>query len=189
MKRYFAALNSLLMVGLLSAGLSAQTTAAGRYDNALHAKVTQELADKKQFQNLQASVEDGIVTLTGSVDLYQQKLDAAKKVRKTDKVQGVRNLIEVRIDRARRSAHGTTDHKLYYDRIGYDNQFNYVTVSVNDGVATVSGATRTEVGRDSALYLGKQYAGRERRSQQHRRGPGIGLRRQHTAAHHAHAVS
>jgi len=29
---------------------------------------------------VQASVEDGIVTLTGKVDSYQQKLDATKKV-------------------------------------------------------------------------------------------------------------
>jgi len=32
-------------------------------------------------------VEDGIVTLTGNVDLYQQKLDAAKKAKKVDKAQ------------------------------------------------------------------------------------------------------
>jgi len=39
--------------------------------------------------------EDGIVTPSGTVDLYQQKLDAAKKVRKLNKVQGVRNLLAV----------------------------------------------------------------------------------------------
>src|SRR5436309_14890475 len=45
------------------------------------------------------------------------------------------------------------EHKLYYDRIGYDNVFNFVDVSVKDGVATLSGETRTDVGRDSAVDL------------------------------------
>ena len=45
------------------------------------------------------------------------------------------------------------DRKLYYDRIGYDNQFNYVTASVTDGIATLSGEARTDVDRDSALSL------------------------------------
>ena len=51
------------------------------------------------------------------------------------------------------------DRKLYYDRIGYDNQFNYVTASVKDGVATLSGEARTEVDRDSALSLANYMPG------------------------------
>src|SRR5277367_4604882 len=93
MKNILKSLVSLLSIGVLSVGLVAETTA--RYDQQIQAKVTQEFAQKKEFRNLQASVEDGIVTLTGSVDLYQQELDAAKKVRKSDHVQGVRNQITV----------------------------------------------------------------------------------------------
>src|SRR5271170_7817475 len=86
---------ALLMVGLLSATLVAQTTAAARYDNQIQTTVTQNLAAKNQFRGVQSSVEDGIVTLTGTVDLYQRKLDAAKLARKTGNVQGVRDLITV----------------------------------------------------------------------------------------------
>jgi hyperosmotically inducible protein len=145
-------------IGLLSAGLMAETTA--RYDQEIQAKVTQELAQKKQFRNLQASVEDGLVTLTGSVDLYQQELDAAKKVRKTEHVQGVRN--QIAVDGAAVSDATLTsklDRGLYYDRIGYGNQFNFMTASVKDGVVTLNGATRTEVDRDSALGLVNNTAG------------------------------
>jgi hyperosmotically inducible protein len=152
MKNILKAFVLSLGVGLLSIGLAAQTTA--RYDQQIQAKVTQELAQKKQFRNLQASVEDGIVTLTGNVDLYQQELDAAKKVRKTDHVQGVRNMIAVggaSVSDATLTA--KLDRGLYYDRIGYDNQFNFVTASVQDGVVTLNGVTRTDVGRDSALGL------------------------------------
>src|SRR5256884_8987955 len=143
----------LLVTGILSVGLVAQTASAGRYDGAIQNRVSQQLADKKEFRNLHAATEDGIVTLTGTVDVYQQKLDAAKKVRKTEKVQGVRNLIEVSSNVPDAQLAAQLDRKLYFDRIGYDNRFNFVTVTVKDGVATVSGETRTDVGRDSALAL------------------------------------
>jgi osmotically-inducible protein OsmY len=132
----------------------AQTTAASRYDTTIRAKVSRQLASKNEFHNVQATVDDGIVTLNGSVDLYQQKLDAAKKIRKTENVQGVRNLITVNgknISDAELTAQ--LDRKLYYDRIGYDNAFNFVAALVENGVATLNGETRTEVDRDSALAL------------------------------------
>ena len=86
---------SLLAVGLLSATLMAEANAASRYDNQLQNAVTQKLAAKSQYNNVKTSVEDGIVTLTGTVDLYQRKLDAGKLARKTANAQGVRNLITV----------------------------------------------------------------------------------------------
>jgi hyperosmotically inducible protein len=152
MKGVFRPLASFLMLCVLAASLAAQT-GASRYDAAIQAKVTQELSKKQEFRNLTASTEDGIVTLTGAVDLYQQKLDAAKKIRKSDKVQGVRDLIEVSSSVPDAELAAQLDRKLYYDRIGYDNLFNFVTVSVKDGVATLSGATYNDVGRDSALAL------------------------------------
>jgi hyperosmotically inducible protein len=37
--------------------------------------------------------------------------------------------------------------------MGYDIEFNFVTASVDNGVVTLTGETRTEVDRDSALAL------------------------------------
>jgi hyperosmotically inducible periplasmic protein len=153
MKTLFSAVTSVLVLGILSVGLVAQTS-AGRYDGVIQGRAAQELAKKQEFRNIQETAEDGIVTLTGTVDLYQQKLDAAKKVRKLANVQGVRNLITVAgtvVPDAELA--GKLDRKLYYDRIGYDNQFNFVTASVKDGVATLNGETRTEFDRDSALAI------------------------------------
>jgi hyperosmotically inducible periplasmic protein len=151
-------ITSFLAVGVLSAGLAAQTTSA-RYDSDIQTRVTQQLAKKRDFRNLQAATEDGIVTLSGNVDLYQQKLDAAKKVRKLDKVQGVRNLIEVSSSVPDAEVEAKLDRKLHYDRIGYDNLFNFVDVSVKDGVATLNGETRTDMGRDSAVALANYMPG------------------------------
>jgi hyperosmotically inducible periplasmic protein len=143
---------SLLAIGLLSATLLAEASAASRYDMQLQNAVTQKLASKSQYSNVKASVEDGIVTLTGTVDLYQRKLDAAKLARKAPNSQGVRNLITV-------SGPNVPDTqleqklatKLTYVREGYDSTFDYFAIGVNDGVVTVEGQDRTGVGRDEAL--------------------------------------
>jgi hyperosmotically inducible periplasmic protein len=152
MKSILRAMVAFITVGVLSAGLAAQT-ASTRYDSDIQTRVTQQLAKKSEFRNLQASTEDGIVTLSGAVDLYQQKLDAANKVRKLDKVQGVRNEVAVSTTAPDAELEAKLDRKLHYDRIGYDNLFNFVDASVNNGVATLSGETYTDVGRDSALSL------------------------------------
>jgi hyperosmotically inducible protein len=154
MKAFLRSCGWFVGMGILSASMAAQTTGASRYDASIQAKVSQQLTSKKQFHNVQAAVEDGIVTLSGSVDLYQQKLDAARKIRKTEHVQGVRNLIAVNGKNvADADLEAQLDRKLYYDRLGLGNQFNFLTASVDNGVATLNGEARTETDRDSALAL------------------------------------
>jgi len=154
-------IGSLATVTLLSALMAAQGVSSGRYDSSIQEKVTQQLSSKKQFQNVQASVEDGIVTLRGTVGLFQDKLAAAKKIHKDDHVAGVRNLIEVQgpvVSDAQLQE--KLAKKLRYDRVGYfDNAFNYLTLGVNDGVVTVGGETMNEVGRDSALAIVQRMPG------------------------------
>jgi len=154
MKNTLRIFGLFLAMSVCAIGLNAQTTSASRYDRSIQSSVTQKLASKKQFRDVHATVEDGIVTLTGNVDLYQQKLDAAKKVRKLANVQGVRNLIAVAgkdVSDAQLTAQ--LDRKLYYDRMGYDNLFDYVTASVENGVVVVSGEALNPAARDSALAI------------------------------------
>jgi hyperosmotically inducible periplasmic protein len=143
---------ALMTVALLSVTLFAETGTASRYDNQIQNAVTHKLASKSQFREVKATVEDGIVTLTGTVDLYQRKLDAAKLARKTANAQGVRNLITVAgpdVPDAQLEQKLAT--KLRYVRVGYDNTFDYFALGVKDGVVTVEGQDRTGVGRDEAL--------------------------------------
>jgi hyperosmotically inducible periplasmic protein len=151
MKRIFWV---LLLAFSLPGLMLADTSGVGRYDASIETQASQQLATKKQFHSVQSAVEDGIVTLTGEVDLYQQKLDAAKKVRKLPNVQGVRNLIEVagaNVPDTQLAAQ--LDRKLYYDRMGYDNMFNFITASVENGVVTLNGNALLDVDRESALWL------------------------------------
>src|ERR1044072_1927251 len=158
MKNLSRALASFLLVGVLSIGAAAQASAA-RYDNDIQSRVSTELGKKAEFHNLQASTEDGIVTLTGDVNVYQQKLDAAKKISKMDKVQGVRNLIAVSTSAPDSELQAKLDRKLSYDRIGYDNRFNFVTVWVKDGVATLIGEVRQPISSDSAFFIASSMPG------------------------------
>jgi osmotically-inducible protein OsmY len=151
MKSLMKLAGSLLAVGLMSTVLMAETAAA-RYDNQIQTAVTKKLAAKNQFKNVTANTEDAIVTLTGTVDLYQRKLDVAKAVRKTADVQGVRNLVTVagpEVGDAQIEQKLAT--KLRYVRVGYDNTFDYFALGVKDGVVTVEGEDRTGVGRDEAM--------------------------------------
>ena len=110
--------------------------------------------NKSQFDNVRVSVADGIATLTGSVQLYEYKADAAKRVLRAKGVQAVRNLIQV-------GGPGISDKQLQdklveqltYDRVGYGNAFNAISVAVHNGVVTLGGHARTYVDRDSALAL------------------------------------
>jgi len=151
MKRVIAVTTLALLV-LLSMSAMAAT---GRYDQQIQQAVSQKIHQAKQLQSVRSTVEDGIVTLTGTVDLYQDKLDAAKKVKKLANVNGVRNQIAVGGETVPDSQlQQKLAKKLAYDRVGYyDNAFNYVAIDVKDGVATLSGDTYNDVGRDSALAI------------------------------------
>ena len=146
------AVSGLVLAGLLSATLVAQTTAANRNDSPLQNKITRKFASKKQFQDVKANVEGGTVTLTGTVDLYQRKLDAAKLARKISGVQAVHDEIMVAGPNLSDEQLGQKlSRKLTYVRSGYDSTFDYFALNVKDGVVVVQGADRTGVGRQEAL--------------------------------------
>lgn len=117
--------------------------------------------DKKQFKSVKATVDgNGIATLTGSVDLYEYKMDAGKRAQKVKGVNGVRNEIQVAGPAAPDGElQQKLVEKLQYDRVGYGNLFNAISVSVQNGVVTLAGHARTDVDKDSALALVSTYSG------------------------------
>jgi hyperosmotically inducible periplasmic protein len=157
MKKQFLAV-TVASVILLSIGAMAAT---GGYDAQIQQVVTQKMLSDKHLQGVYANTEDGIVTLTGSVGLYQEKLDAAKKAKKVSHVSGVRNQITVAGEEVSDAQlQQKLAKKLAYDRVGYgDNMFNYVAVSVTDGVVTLSGDAVWDVPKDMALAIVAQTPG------------------------------
>jgi osmotically-inducible protein OsmY len=154
MKKQGSALIMMLVALFVLLSVTAMA-ATGRYDEQIQQAVSQKIHDAKQLQGVSSSVEDGIVTLTGTVNLYQDKLDAAKKTKKMAKVTGVRDDIVVAGEAVPDSQlQQKLAKKLAYDRVGYyDNAFNYIALNVKDGVVTLTGDTLFDVPKDSALAI------------------------------------
>jgi hyperosmotically inducible protein len=121
-------------------------------DAEIQARLAAQLAKKSEFKDVHATTQDGIVTLVGTVDSYKHKLDAAKKARKQEHVAGVRDLVTVAgpeiSDIALRDK---LARKLAYDRVGFGNVFDLLTVGVTNGVATVGGEVHEPMARGSAI--------------------------------------
>ena len=118
------------------------------------ASAVQSKLDKSQFKDVKVSVDNGIATLSGSVSLALYKTDAEKRVLKAKGVSAVRNMIEVEGPSAPDSELQTKlSEALAYDRVGYGNAFNAITIQVENGVVTLGGHARTYVDRDSAVSL------------------------------------
>jgi osmotically-inducible protein OsmY len=152
------ALLSLPQVSFASPRVNGATVAME--DEKTPAAAVQDKLNKKQFQNVKVTVDNGIATLSGTVDLYEYKEDADKRAHKVKGIAGVRNEIQV-------AGASVSDEqlkqklleKLQYDRVGYGNAFNAISLDVRGGVVMLGGHARTEVDKDSALTLVSMYPG------------------------------
>lgn len=114
----------------------------------------QSRLNKKQFQNVKATVNDGIATLTGTVDLYEYKADAQKRALHTKGVTAVRNQIEVTgSNLPDQDLQKKLRDKLSYDQVDFGHVFDAISVNVENGVVTLGGHAHNYVNRDSALAL------------------------------------
>jgi hyperosmotically inducible periplasmic protein len=137
-------------------GLTSMLYAQAPSDAQIQGEV-QHALDNKRFANVQAAVQDGVVTLSGNVGLYSAKEDADKKVHHLKDVRAVRNAIEV-------SGGGETMNDsqlrdklakgLAYDRVGYGTTtFNNIEIGVQNGVVTLRGTVYGPPDKDSAISL------------------------------------
>jgi hyperosmotically inducible protein len=137
---------------------SAQASASA--DTQIQADVAKAL-DKKQFQDVHVAVQNGVVSLTGTVPVYAAKEDADRRAHHRKNVRGVENMIQI--------AGGEVDdttlrnklaEKLTYDRVGYGTTaFNSITIGVQNGVVTLGGVAYGPVDKDSAVSLVANYPG------------------------------
>jgi osmotically-inducible protein OsmY len=145
-------LSIALLVGATALAQTASGT--GSYDQKITQEVQKYLHGEKRLAGVQASVNEGIVTLTGTVDLYLDKANAEEKLRHKDHVAGINNQIQVAgrtvLDAQLRDK---IADRLRYDRIDMGQMFNNFSISVKDGVATVSGKVRSYPDKTSAIYI------------------------------------
>jgi osmotically-inducible protein OsmY len=100
-------------------------------------------------EGIGVAVEDGVVTLSGSVDDYAQKKAAEKSVKRLFGVKGLANELMVRM------AHERTDTDIAKDAIyllEYDVHFfgGKVMVTVEDGLLTLEGTVEWDFQKAAA---------------------------------------
>jgi hyperosmotically inducible periplasmic protein len=133
-------------------GQSAQT------DNNIQAELQNKL---KKYKDVQISVKNGIVDLEGTVKDFATKEEIDKTTHRVKNVVAVRNKLMVA------GAGEVSDaqlqqaivKKLQYDRVGYGNAFNAISVNVQNGVVTLAGNALGPVAADSAVSLASHFPG------------------------------
>src|SRR5579862_1080139 len=133
--------------------------AAGRYDEQILQDVNKFIQSKKEYQGVKASVDDQIVLLEGSVNLYILKMNLEKKVKKIKNVDGIRNHVQVRSNVPDAQLQEALANKLRYDRVGYGIAFNAIGLQVKDGEVTISGNVHDYPSRDSAIAIAETQPG------------------------------
>lgn len=138
----------------------------GSSDAQLQQALQEQMAKKKQWQNIKVAVSDGVATLTGTTETYSDKARAERKAEHASGVRSVLNKVEV-------NAGNMTDDQLFEtiaDKLRYDrvdqgiimgagrnvtagNTFNSFNVDVKNGVVTLSGNARTATDAASALAI------------------------------------
>lgn len=156
------AIAGLLLIGTGAVSSSApafgQTSAA---DSNLRAEVMNKALNKSQFKNIQVAVHNGVVKLTGTVDVVDAKDQADKRVHRVKGVVSVDNEIQVAgptIPDAQ--LQDKLVRAIQYDRLGYGTTaFNAISVRVQDGVATLGGHAYGPVDADSAVAVASNMKG------------------------------
>lgn len=154
-----------LVLMVAGAGFPALATAQmssrqAQQDKEIQSAVSAQLEKKETFRGLKTEVNEGIVTISGEVPLYIDKMNAEKRARKVKNVDGVRNHIAVGGSSVSDAdVRENLSTKLRYDRVGYGIVFNNLGVDVDNGVVTIAGNVRNYADRDSALAIVSTTAG------------------------------
>jgi hyperosmotically inducible protein len=159
MKRANRRFNPLLTL-VLGASISALPYAAAaaqptQNDTNLQAEVMNKALNKANLKGVQATAQNGAVTLTGTVPLFALKQEADKRTHRIKGVQTVSNEIQVAGSSLPDSVlEAKLAKAIAYDRVGYGTTpFNAISVQVQNGTATLSGDAYAPVDAASAIAL------------------------------------
>lgn len=129
-------------------------------DQQIQSYLRQQYAGNKSLADVHPSVQDRIVTLTGSVPSYRAKLEAIHDARQVQAANGFIDHINVlgpTVPDSQLEQQIAT--RLTYDRIGMGQTFNAINVTVQNGVVTLSGDVRDYPDRDSAVDIAADTTG------------------------------
>jgi osmotically-inducible protein OsmY len=115
----------------------------------------QKALNSSRFKGIQGSVQNGVATLTGTVDLVATKINADQKVHHVKGVTAVRNDVEVAgAEISDQQLQQKLQKAITYDLWGnVPIQFQAITVQVQNGVATVGGHAAGPVAAADAIAV------------------------------------
>ncbi len=147
MKRtlWVAAFGCLLVLAALAAPAQAR---GGRYDQQILSNVARVLGGDPQYKNVTVDVEDGVVTLAGSVELDSTRRNLVVRIHHIDHVAGVENQLVL-------SPAAPPDHVLYGEvqRRLWDAGYKDITIQVHEGAVVLSGIVRTQKDWNAARQI------------------------------------
>jgi osmotically-inducible protein OsmY len=157
----------LLIAGFLLMGTAALTPHTTAYaqssvnDNNLRAEIMNNALNKSKYKGIQVSVSNGVVTLTGSVDVVDTRNDAEKRVKRVKGVKAIDNeILAGGPDVPDAQLQQKLLKAIQYDRVGYGTTaFNAISVRVQNGVATLGGHAYGPVDADSAVAVASNMKG------------------------------
>ena len=125
-----------------------------QHDSQTQADVKASL-DSDRFKDVSVSVKNGIVVLSGTVELCAYKDEAEKRAQRNKNSAAGRNEIQIagpRISDA--ELQRKLVEKIQFDRVGYGTTtFNAISVSVRTSVVTLRGHAYGPTDRDSAISV------------------------------------
>lgn len=106
-----------------------------------------------RFKDVSVAVRNGVVNLSGTVELCAYKEEAEKKAQQNKQAAAIHNEIKVAGPRVPdQELLRKLIEKVQYDRVGYGTTpFNAISVSVRDGVVTLGGHACGPTDKDSAI--------------------------------------
>lgn len=130
-------------------------------DAQLHADIAEELATDSSLdaRKIAVAVHDGIVTLTGKVPSYWQKIEAESAVKRVAGVRGIANDLEVDLP-ATHQRDDTDIARAAVDALSWHSDLpKTIQVSVSNGWLTLSGTVDWQWQKDEAEVAVKYLTG------------------------------
>lgn len=150
-----AAIAVTLFSGSVTVSRHSAAVAQSPADSNLRAEIMNKALNKSKFKGVQVDVQNGVAKLGGTVDVFDTKEDADKRVHRVKGVKAVDNEIEVAGPEVPDNVlEAKLVKAIQYDRVGYGTTpFNAIGVSVQNGVVTLSGHAYGPVDADSAVAV------------------------------------
>lgn len=143
--------SSAVLVAMLAvpAGLYAQTITAKTLTQAKRA------LHKSYFKNVTVTGDQNTLVLGGTVNLYAEKLSAAKRIEKSIGKLPIENNIQVEVPEiSDQKLQAKLLNDIQYSRVGYGTTpFNAISVEVHNGIVLLGGSAWGPVDASTAFNL------------------------------------